>query len=85
MEGETPKFTLPLLNRHFHLRHISVVLTRSYTHTEVFPSLHHKRSDTADVPFHDKVPGQSNHRKYTQDRSSQHNNKTSALSATTPA
>lgn len=34
MERETPKLTLPLLNRHFHSRHISVVLTRSYTHTQ---------------------------------------------------
>lgn len=29
----TPTFTLQLLNRPFHLRHISVGLARSYTHT----------------------------------------------------
>lgn len=74
----TPVFTLQLLNRLFHFRHIFDGLARSYTHThtQIFSLLHHKRSDTADVPFHDKVPGQSNHRKYSQDRSSQHNNKT---------
>ena len=78
-------FMLQLLNRNMNLRPISVVVTRSYTHTDIHMPLDQKSNNTADVPFHDKVPGQSNHRKYSQDKSSQHNNKTLALWAMMPA
>lgn len=52
-------------------------LTRSNTQTYIQSD--QGRNNTADIPSHDMVPIQSNHRKYSQDKSSQHNNKTLAL------
>jgi len=49
------------------------------SNTETYTQLDGQRNNTADIPSHDTVPIQSNHRKYSQDKSSQHNNKTLAL------
>lgn len=81
-ERRTPMFfKLKLSNNNMNLRPVSVVTTKNYTHSHS----HIIRTEKEYVPFHDRVPGQSNHRKYSQDKSSQHNNKTSALWAVTPA
>lgn len=68
-------FKLKLLNNNMNLRPISAVTTKNYTHSHS----HIIRPRKEYIPFHDRVPGQSNHRKYSQDKSSQHNNKTLAL------
>lgn len=63
---------------HTHILEIGLkFLTRSNTQT--YTQLDRGRNNTADIPSHDMVPIQSNHRKYSQDKSSQHNNKTLAL------
>lgn len=82
MGGETQQcyFMLELLTttKHTHTLEIGLkFLTRSNTQT--YTHLDRGRNNTADIPSHDMVPIQSNHRKYSQDKSSQHNNKTLAL------